>query len=114
MNLKSVILVVLFLAFSTVLARLDKDFINAIQRGANAELTVRVVDDAKHPVGDAKLRVRFDSAFKASGKFDFLMSIQAVVTLTRSCAVSLKARTSFRCREKFFKNSSTSLEKSGI
>ena len=74
MNLKSVILAVLFLAFSTVLARPDKDFINAIQRGANAELTVRVVDDAKQPVGDEKLRVRFDSAFKASGEVKSLVT----------------------------------------
>ena len=74
MNLKRMMLIVLFFVSSSVFASPDKDFINAIQRGANAELTVRVVDDAKQPVGDAKLRVRFDSAFKASGEVKSLVT----------------------------------------
>ena len=74
MNLKHMMLIVLFFVSSSVLASPDKDFINAIQRGANAELTIRVVDDAKQPVGDAKVRVRFDSAFKASGEVKSLVT----------------------------------------
>ena len=75
MRLKSRAIVALFWASSlSALARPDKDFINAIQRGANAELTIRVVDDAKQPVGDAKVRVRFDSAFKASGEVKSLVT----------------------------------------
>ena len=74
MNLKRMMLIVLFFVSSSVFARPDKDFINAIQRGANAELTIRVVDDAKQPVGDAKVRVRFDSAFKASGEVKSLVT----------------------------------------
>ena len=75
MRLKSRAIVALFWVSSlSALARPDKDFINAIQRGANAELTVRVVDDAKQPVGDAKVRVRFDSAFKASGEVKSLVT----------------------------------------
>ena len=74
MNLKHMMLIVLFFVSSSVFASPDKDFINAIQRGANAELTIRVVDDAKQPVGDAKVRVRFDSAFKASGEVKSLVT----------------------------------------
>lgn len=67
MNLKRMMFIVLFFVSSSVFASPDKDFINAIHRGAKAELTVRVVDDAKQPVGDAEVRVRLDAAFKASG-----------------------------------------------
>ena len=75
MRLKRITTVALLLASSSsVFASPDKDFISAIQRGAKAELTVRVVDDAKQPVGDAKVRVRFDSAFKASGEVKSLVT----------------------------------------
>ena len=67
MNLKRMMFIVLFFVSSSVFASPDNDFINAIHRGAKAELTVRVVDDAKQPVGDAEVRVRLDAAFKASG-----------------------------------------------
>ena len=74
MNLKHMMLIGLFFVSSSVFASPDKDFINAIQRGANAELTIRVVDDVKQPIGDAKIRVRFDSAFKASGEVKSLVT----------------------------------------
>lgn len=81
MNLKRITLAAVSLASISALARPDKDFINAIQRGAKAELTVRVVDDAKQPVGDAKVRVRFDSALKASGE------VKSLVTDTNGLAL---------------------------
>ena len=74
MNFERLTLAVVVFASSLVFASPDKDFISAIQRGAKAKLTVRVVDDAKQPVGDANVRVRFDSAFKAPGEVKSLVT----------------------------------------
>ena len=82
MNFERLTLAVVVFASSLVFASPDKDFISAIQRGAKAKLTVRVVDDAKQPVVDAKVRVRFDSAFKASGEVKSLVNLTEVVAKT--------------------------------
>ncbi len=80
MNFKRLTLVALVFASFSAFASPNKDFINAIQRGAKAELSVRVVNDAKQPVGDAKVRVLFDSAFKTSGE------VKSFVTATNGVA----------------------------
>lgn len=108
MNLKRIMLITLFVVSYSVFASPDKDFINAIQRGANAALTVRVLDDAKQPVGDAKVRVRFDSAFKASGEVKSLVTdsngLARVIGRTGKCIHIVVALSVVVFRFSFSKN----------
>ena len=61
-------LAVLVLAQFAMYARADSDLLRAIKYGATAQLTVKIVDDAKQPVEGAKIEARFDAALSASGE----------------------------------------------
>ena len=48
--------------------RADRDFYRAIESGATAQLTVKVVDDVGRPVGGVNIEARFAPAFNAPGE----------------------------------------------
>ena len=75
MNYHSRILGVAVTASTVLLAvpllavtRADRDFYRAIESGATAQLTVKVVDDVGRPVGGVNIEARFAPAFNAPGE----------------------------------------------
>jgi len=64
----------------TVESQADDGFSKALNEGATACLTIRVVDDEGNPVQGASIESRFDAAFKASG------SVKAFLTDTNGIA----------------------------
>lgn len=45
----------------------DCEFQQAIQYGATAQISVRVVDDAQNPISDVMVEAQFDAAFQSQG-----------------------------------------------
>ena len=87
-------LAVLVLAQFAMYARADSDLLRAIKYGATAQLTVKIVDDAKQPVEGAKIEARFDAALSASGKSKSFVTDtngMAVVSGKTGKSVSLRA-----------------------
>ena len=75
-------------------ARADSDLLRAIKYGATAQLTVKIVDDAKQPVEGAKIEARFDAALSASGESKSFVSDtngMAIVSGKTGKSVSLRA-----------------------
>ena len=72
----------------------DRDFYRAIESGATAQLTVKVVDDVGRPVGGVKIEACFEAAFSASGEEKSLTTDTngiAVVSGRTGKSVSLRA-----------------------
>ena len=87
-------LAVLVLAQFAMYARADSDLLRAIKYGATAQLTVKIVDDAKQPVEGAKIEARFDAALSASGESKSFVSDtngMAIVSGKTGKSVSLRA-----------------------
>lgn len=87
-------LAVLVLAQFAMYARADSDLLRAIKYGATAQLTVKIVDDAKQPVEGAKVEARFDAALSASGESKSFVTDtngMAVVSGKTGKSVSLRA-----------------------
>ena len=87
-------LAVLLLTQFAMYARADSDLLRAIKYGATAQLTVKIVDDAKQPVEGAKIEARFDAALSASGESKSFVSDtngMAIVSGKTGKSVSLRA-----------------------
>ena len=55
-------------------ARENSEFRHAIEKGAIAQLNVRIVDDEDNPVSGVRVEARFDSAFSAPGEVKTLIT----------------------------------------
>lgn len=59
----------------------NHDILHAIEKGATAQLTIKVVDDEDKPVGDVKVEARFDAAVRVSGE------VRSFITDTNGIAI---------------------------
>ena len=81
-----------FLVFA---ANVDKEFRAAIQYGAIAGLSVHVVDEDGHPVNEAKVDARFDSAMIAAGEVKtFSTDTNGVAVITGRTGKSISVHVS--------------------
>ena len=96
MNSKSTIIMMkmmLFTMSSLASAHADRDFYHAIQYGATAKLTVRVVDDIEQPVSGAIIEARFDPAFNTSGEVkSFIGDTNGIVEVSGRTGKSISVR----------------------